>query len=90
MTYDLEAVKKWLATVTHSPMPATVDSCAVSCVVDVLRVARCFALSARYALCLGIRSSRIHDGVVVPDERHFDRVAQAFEDKLSTMIQSTP
>ena len=60
-TYDLERIQKWLAIVLHHPMPASVDSCAVAGMVDLLRARGCFGLSARYAVCLGLSTSKIQE-----------------------------
>jgi len=49
--YDLNAIQHFLSIVTGIPTPASVDSCAVAGMVDVLRTKGCFALSIRYALC---------------------------------------
>jgi len=47
-------------------MPSAVDSAAIAGMVDVLHTQGCFALSIRYAICLGLSTSRIGDDVDLP------------------------
>lgn len=53
-TYDLSAIQDWLSVVTELPTPATVDSCAIAGMVDIIRCQGCWGLSARYALAVGL------------------------------------
>ncbi len=57
-TYELETIQNWLSVVTETKTPAPVDSCAIAGMVDILRTQGSFGLSARYALVLGMKSSR--------------------------------
>eukprot|EP00536_Pseudo-nitzschia_multiseries_P000329 jgi/Psemu1/233447/estExt_Genewise1.C_40265 len=57
-TYELETIQNWLSVVTEVETPALVDSCAIAGMIDILRSQGCFGLSARYALVLGMESSR--------------------------------
>lgn len=57
-TYELETIQNWLSVVTETKTPAPVDSCAIAGMVDILRTQGCFGLSARYALVLGMKSSK--------------------------------
>lgn len=50
-TVDLSVVQDFLSVVTGTPTPASVDSCAIAGMLDVLRTKGSFALSLRYALC---------------------------------------
>jgi len=56
ITYDLCAVQEWLVEVLEQPLPATVDSNAIAGMADLLRTQGSFALSVRYAICLGLPS----------------------------------
>jgi hypothetical protein len=88
-TYDLEVIQKWLSSVTGSPMPAVVDSCAVAGMVDLLRTKGCFGLSARYAICLGMTSSKMQDDLTsFPDYCHFENIGKHFEDVLAEMLKN--
>ena len=55
--YELETIQDWLSVVTETKTPASVDSCAIAGMVDILRSKGSFGLSARYALALGMESS---------------------------------
>ena len=57
-TYELETIQNWLSVVTETKTPTPVDSCAIAGMVDILRTQGSFGLSARYALLLGMKSSR--------------------------------
>lgn len=61
-TYELETIQEWLSVVTETKTPASVDSCAIAGMVDILRTQGCFGLSARYALVLGMESSNCRLG----------------------------
>jgi hypothetical protein len=87
-TYDIEIVQKWLEIVTESPMPASVDSCAVAGVVDVLRTQGCFGLSARYALSLGLPTSKIEVIDNFPTNSHFEKIGEVFEEALGEMVHT--
>ena len=41
--FEQEAVQQWLVQVTEHPMPASVDSCAIAGMMDVIRTQGCFA-----------------------------------------------
>ena len=49
--YDVQTIQKWLVYVTRCPMPASVDSCAIAGMMDLLHTQGCFGLSIRYAVC---------------------------------------
>ena len=89
--YDLETIQKWLVIVTGSPMPAVVDSCSVAGVVDLLRTQGCFGLSARYAICLGLRTSKPQDNLSpddFPPYAHFETIGNVFEQVLGEMLKN--
>lgn len=89
VTYDLEVIQTFLSKVL-GPMPAPVDSCAVAGLVDVLRTKGCFALSARYVICLGLPTSKLTlDGCNFPDDSHFAAIGSVFEDVLVEMLKTT-
>lgn len=85
-TYDIEIVQKWLEIVTETPMPASVDSCAVAGVVDLLRTQGCFGLSARYALSLGLPTSKIEVINNFPSYGHFVKIGEVFEEALGEIV----
>jgi hypothetical protein len=90
-TYDLEKIQKWLAITTGTPMPAVVDSCAVAGVVDLLRTQGCFGLSARYAVCLGLITSKIEERIDnFPPYSHFEKIGHMFEEVLGEMLKASP
>jgi hypothetical protein len=88
VTYDLEIVQIFLQTVL-GPMPASVDSCAIAGVVDVLRTQGCFALSARYTICLGLSTSKMQMNGPFPDFAHFETIGLLFEEVLGKMLKMT-
>ena len=55
--FELDIVQNWLSVVTETTTPASVDSCAIAGMVDILRAKGSFGLSARYAISLGMESS---------------------------------
>jgi hypothetical protein len=89
-TYDMENIQKWLVAVTGIPLPASVDSVAVAGMIDLLRTQGCFALSARYAICLGLRTSSMQDTLVdFPLYSHFEKIGEIFEQVLAEMLKTT-
>lgn len=87
-TYDIEIIQKWLEIVTGFPMPASVDSCAVAGVVDLLRTQGCFGLSARYAICFGLPTSKIELISNFPSYSHFEKIGEVFEEVLCEIVNS--
>jgi hypothetical protein len=88
-TYDLEIIQKWLAISTGCPMPAAVDSCAVAGVIDILRTQGCFGLSARYAVCLGLPTSRMEEDIEdFPTYKHFELLGLVFEEVMVEILKS--
>ena len=53
-TYELGVIQRWLVRATGSPMPATVDSCAVAGVFDLLRAKGSWFHAVRLAFLIGI------------------------------------
>jgi hypothetical protein len=86
-TYDLEVIQNFLSTVL-GPMPATVDSCAVAGMVDLLRTKGCFGLSARYVICLGLRTSKMQADQFPPYSL-FEKIGAVFEQVLGEMLKAT-
>ena len=71
-------------------MPATVDSCAVAGMVDLLRTKGCFGLSARYVICLGLKTSKMHaDSTTFPPYSLFEKIGTVFEEVLGEMLKAT-
>jgi hypothetical protein len=71
-------------------MPATVDSCAVAGMVDLLRTKGCFGLSARYVICLGLKTSKMHaDSTTFPPYTLFEKIGTVFEEVLGEMLKAT-
>lgn len=88
VTYDLEVVQSFLQAVL-GPMPASVDSCAIAGLVDVLRARGCFGLSARFAICLGLSTSTLQIHGNFPDYSHFEAIGILFEEVLGEMLKTT-
>ena len=87
-TYDLEIVQKWLSIVTETPTPTMVDSCAIAGVIDLLRTQGCFGLSARYAICFALSTSKMQDNITnFPNYNHFEAIGMVFEDILKNMTK---
>jgi hypothetical protein len=87
-TYDLEVIQDFLKIVL-GPMPATVDSCAVAGMVDLLRTKGCFALSARYVICLGLKTSKMQADTDFPSYSLFEKIGTVFEEVLGEMLKAT-
>jgi hypothetical protein len=77
--YDLRSIQNWLVHATSTPMPTIVDSCAIAGMIDIIRTAGCFALSARFALLLGMQQSKIDESSVIPSCADFEVVGNMFE-----------
>lgn len=89
MSYGLDTVQSWLERVTSYEMPSAVDSAAIAGMVDVLHTQGCFALSIRYAICLGLSTSRIGDDVDLPAHLEYASLAQFFEVALDKHVEGT-
>ena len=87
MSYGLDSVQSWLERVTSYEMPSAVDSAAIAGVVDVLHTQGCFALSIRYAVCLGLSTSRIDPTIKLPSFLDYSRLAQYFEVALDKHVE---
>jgi hypothetical protein len=88
-TYDLDIIQKWLVITTGSPMPAAVDSCAVAGVVDLLRTQGCFGLSARYAVCFGLPTSKVEENLHnFPPYSDFEKIGDVFEEVVDEMLKT--
>ena len=83
--YDLHCVQKWLLVATGSPMPSSVDSCAIAGMIGLIRTAGCFALSARFALLLGISTSTVDDDIDVSPFGDFEKISIMFESALASI-----
>jgi len=83
-------VQKFLEHATGEPMPATVDSAAIAGIMDLLHCQGCFALSIRYALCLGVKSSSMTfpPGVRLPKQSDYDKLADFFAAGLNHVLAS--
>lgn len=89
-TYELETVQDWLSVVTETKTPASVDSCAIAGVVDILRTQGCFGLSARYALVLGMDSSKFGlDTNMTSEDGRPRRVFPPYNEFLENVIGMT-
>mmetsp|Transcript_5059 Transcript_5059/g.10661 ORF Transcript_5059/g.10661 Transcript_5059/m.10661 type:complete len:1565 (-) Transcript_5059:323-5017(-) len=88
--YDVALLQTWLEHVLHHPMPASVDSAAIAGVVDLLRTQGSFALSARYALCVGLPNSKVEmePSVPYPTMEEYEDIAKTFENVLMDMTTS--
>lgn len=90
-TFALDAIQGWLEHATECKMPTTVDSCAIAGVVDILRTQGSFGLSARYAICLGMPSSKINPqpSLDLPCTADYDAIGDFFENALDEMLEGS-
>jgi hypothetical protein len=90
-TYDMDTIQAWLVRVIGIPVPSPVDSAAVAGMVDVLRTQGCFALSARYAIALGLATSQMEGDheEMFPSYSHFEEIGRIFEQVLAEMLKTT-
>lgn len=90
-TYELETIQNWLSVVTETKTPAAVDSCAIAGMVDILRTQGCFGLSARYALVLGMDSTRcgLNSKLSMKDSRRraFPPYKEFFQDVIGVAFE---
>lgn len=61
--YPLDVVQKYLELCTGYPMPSAVDSAAIAGLVDLLHTRGVFALSVRYAVCLGLKTANMNEAL---------------------------
>jgi len=90
-TYDLEVIQKWLPIATGNKLPAMVDSVCIAGFVDLIRCQGCFSLSARYAICLGMPTSRILGDPVaanLPSLEDYEAIGVLFETELDEMLEA--
>ena len=91
-TYDLEAVQQWLVDVTGSPMPASVDSCAIAGMIDIIRTKGCLALSLRYSIAFCLPTSAIQlfpIGYSFPTLKEIEVLAQVFDDTMHEILSDS-
>ncbi|KAI2495035.1 hypothetical protein MHU86_19467 [Fragilaria crotonensis] len=80
--HDLHTVQLWLEQATGFPMPATVDSAAIAGLVDLIRTAGSFGLSARFSFLLGLKTSTIELARSLPSRQEYHLVGQVFDRSL--------
>ena len=89
-SYALESVQAWLEEVTSYEMPSAVDSAAIAGMVDILHCQGCFPLCIRYAICLGLKTSKIGDSTpMLPTYLDYTNLAQFFETALDQQLKQT-
>jgi hypothetical protein len=93
-THDLHAMQTFISVVTGIATPAVVDSCAVAGMLDILRSQGCFALSARYALCLGSSMNNAISTVIqqpgsFPSKSQLVSIGAVFDNVLKEMLKQT-
>lgn len=81
-TYGLATIQEWLVQATGSPMPASVDSAAIAGMIDLLRTAGCFGLSARYAFLLHHKSAVMVRNAKLPPYKDYEDMGIFFEKVL--------
>ena len=69
-------------------MPATVDSCAIAGMMDLLRTQGSFALSVRYTVCFRLNDSPMGSNYPVPSADQYEAFAEVFERKLDDFVAS--
>jgi len=83
---ELGDVQAWLEVATGFPAPSKVDSAAIAGVVDLLRAQGCFALAARYAVCLGMKTSECSSEARIPTFAQFEAIGGFFERVLDQSL----
>lgn len=86
-------VQAWLEIVTEEPMKTPVDSAAIAGMIDIIRSKGCFALSVRYAVCLGLPTSDISDYATTagfPKSKDYEAMGEIFEKALYNLQFQTP
>ena len=89
--YDTDAVQNFLVKTLRVPMPSTVDSAAIAGMMDLLRVQGSFALSARYAICLGMGNGSLDmnpmdSSIEHPTVKQYEEIGKVFETALNEMV----
>jgi hypothetical protein len=88
-SYDSLQIQKWLPLATGAPMVSNVDSAAIAGLVDLIRAQGCFALSARFAICFALRSSKIEPAPPqpLPTYQQYETLGRIFEHALQVLLQ---
>mmetsp|Transcript_18687 Transcript_18687/g.32920 ORF Transcript_18687/g.32920 Transcript_18687/m.32920 type:complete len:1597 (-) Transcript_18687:84-4874(-) len=86
-TFDVETIQQWLSVVTEVETPASVDSCAIAGMVDVLRTQYCWGLSARYAAVLGMEGCDMNG--MLQKQTSFPSYQQYWERTIGSVLEET-
>eukprot|EP00931_Biecheleriopsis_adriatica_P010461 TRINITY_DN11152_c1_g1_i1.p1 TRINITY_DN11152_c1_g1~~TRINITY_DN11152_c1_g1_i1.p1 ORF type:complete len:1458 (-),score=249.36 TRINITY_DN11152_c1_g1_i1:158-4531(-) len=76
--FELGAIQSWLVRATGSPMPCTVDSCAIAGVTELLRSQGSWFLSVRYAFLFAVEHADLD--YEMPSQSDFHALAAVFEE----------
>lgn len=79
-TYEVETILDWLSNVLGVEPPASVDSMCIAGLMDLLRCQGCFALSARYAIAMGLSTATMNTDVSFPTKSDWENIGAIFED----------
>ena len=83
---ELGDVQAYLARATGFGAPSVVDSAAIAGVVDLLRAQGSFALAARFAVCLDMKTASADADTPVPSLAEFEALGAVFERELDAAL----
>jgi hypothetical protein len=83
---ELGDIQAYLARCTGFAAPSVVDSAAIAGVVDLLRAQGSFALAARFAVCLDMKTASADAEAPVPSLAEFEAVGAVFERELDELL----
>ena len=91
-SYDTDTVMNWLEIALECNKPAYVDSAGIAGMVDLIRCQGCFALSIRFAVCLGLPTSKITDAksTKLPIMKDYKNLGTLFEEALAEYQSQYP
>eukprot|EP00613_Pedinella_sp_CCMP2098_P067037 CAMPEP_0171988882 /NCGR_PEP_ID=MMETSP0993-20121228/276127_1 /TAXON_ID=483369 /ORGANISM="non described non described, Strain CCMP2098" /LENGTH=1339 /DNA_ID=CAMNT_0012641859 /DNA_START=956 /DNA_END=4976 /DNA_ORIENTATION=- len=90
-SFDLGVIQAWLARATYSPMPCTVDSCAIAGVMDLLRAQGSWFHAVRLAYLVNGGLGNADNGLEamhIPTMSEFELLARRMEKAMDEEVQS--
>ena len=86
---ELGDIQAYLARCTGFAPPSVVDSAAIAGVVDLLRAQGSFALAARFAVCLDMKTASADAEAPVPSLAEFEAACAIFEKELDELLSAS-
>ena len=86
---ELGDIQAYLARCTGFAAPSVVDSAAIAGVVDLLRAQGSFALAARFAVCLDMKTASADAEAPVPSLAEFEAACAIFEKELDELLSAS-